>query len=149
VHTGSGKESAGNSYIPVCHDDSIVCVTFPPDPYKGTNFGAASFEVTMVNANTRRACLNPEISPEHPGRTINGVQFAHIAEVGAAMSHIGESNLYQGFKNGKCYALAIAITFTDFAVYSPPVAIKEFTNQDKEHVLLEMTRLLDSFKILR
>jgi hypothetical protein len=79
---------------------------------------------------------------------IDGVRFAHTVEEDAAMSHIIESNLYQGFKNGKCYQLAIRVTSTNFAVYSPG-SIKEFTKQDNEQVVRDLTRILDSFRILR
>jgi hypothetical protein len=148
LHADKSKENAGESYIPVCHDDSTVCITFPPDQYKGTTFGAASFEVTPVKAGTVRACANSEAPAKDPGRVIDGVRFAHTVEGDAAMSHIIESNLYQGFKNGKCYQLAIRVTSTNFAVYSPG-AIKEFTKQDNEQVVRDLTRILDSFRIPR
>jgi hypothetical protein len=99
LHMGKSKENAGKSYIPVCHDDSTVCITFPQDQYKGTTFGAASFEVTPVKVGTQRACLNSEVSAKDPGRVIDGVRFAHTVEGDAAMNHFIESNLYQGFKN--------------------------------------------------
>jgi hypothetical protein len=33
IHAESGKANATQSYIPVCQDDDIVCVVYPPDRY--------------------------------------------------------------------------------------------------------------------
>ena len=143
LHAGTPE-----SYIPVCHSDSLVCVIFPADKYKGTTFGAASFEVKPVAADTQRACLNSEIFTKDPGRVIDGVKLSQTVEEDAAMSHRIESNLYRGFKKGKCYELAVRVTYTDIGVYDPGT-VKEFTAQDKNQVVRELTRIMESLKFLR
>ncbi len=162
LHTG--KEKPSNSYIPVCYDSSTVCITYPPGRFKGTTFGNASFEVTLLDAKTESACLTPralpissapgaptipdfQIDPKHPSRVIDGTKFLHAVDFEGAMSHDIETNQYRGFKNGNCYNLAIHVTFTNFAVYDPGT-IKEFTKHDIELVEEDLMRVLDSFKTI-
>jgi hypothetical protein len=156
VHTG--KEKPSRSYIPVCHDESLVCITFPPSRYEGTTFEDASVEVTLLPAKTLQACLNPgkyelsnsldawfQIDAKNPSRMIDGTRFLHAFDEGAAMSHHIATDLYRGYKNGRCYDLALRIAFTNFKVY-PPGAIKEFTSHEQKRVHAQLERILDSFR---
>ncbi len=158
VHTGSDKGS--KSYIPVCHPESIVCVTVPERRYAGTSFGDASVEVTVLSKFTERACLNPvksglansldnafEIDLKNPTREINGTRFIHSSIGGAAMGHYNEDDLYRGYKNGKCYHLALSITYSNFELY-PPGAVKEFSKADRKRLHAELMRIIDSFRAL-
>jgi hypothetical protein len=142
VHTGKDKPSG--SYIPVCHHDSVVCVTYPDSIFKGTNFGAASVEVTVLPDKTSQACLNHSKNARSI-RTINGTSFAHTLDGGAAMSHFIEIDRYFGFSKGKCFELSAQITSTYFGVFDPGT-IKEFTKQDEKRVSDELTRIVDSFR---
>jgi hypothetical protein len=158
------RNKPGDSYIPVCHEHSIVCAMFPPDQYQGTTFGAASFEVTLLDAKTANACTTPgrlpisgaagapstpefKIDTRQPSRVIGGVRFIHAFDAAGASSSDIEINRYRGFKDGRCYSLAIHVTYGNFGSYDPRV-IKEFTKQDVEHVTEDLMRVLDSFKIL-
>jgi len=121
----TGKQKPSRSYIPVCHDESLVCITFPPGRYTGTNFGDASLEVTLLPAKTAQACLSAlpdasfQIAAKNPSRAIDGARFLHALIGGAAMSHEITGDQYRNFKNGKCYRLSLQITFTNFQVYDP------------------------------
>lgn len=147
----TGRQKPRLSYIPVCDDDSIVCVTYPENRYKGTTFGAASVEVTVVPAKTEKACLAPggefQIDRQNPSRIITGTRFLHSSTSEAAMSHDISTDAYRGYANGRCYLLAAQIAFTNFAVY-PPGAIKEFTKQDQARVRSQLMQILDSFRPL-
>ena len=162
VQTGRTKES--RSYIPVCHYESTVCVTFPTDRYKGTNFQGASFEVKQLDGKAASVCVSGEarfvypppsgatsedfqIDTNIPRRTIHGMSFSHASVGAAAMSHDVQIDSYRAFTHGKCYELSIYVTFGNYAVYAPVVR-KEFTNRDETHVTAELTKILDSFRIL-
>jgi hypothetical protein len=143
----TGKEKQGGSYIPVCHGSSIVCAMFPKAQYRGTNFEAASFEVTLPEAETANACMSAgrlTISgtpgapsslarDKHPSRVISGVRFFHAFDGEGGLGHSMESHQYRGFKNGRCYVLAIYVEKTSLANYDPG-AIKEFTKHDADRV---------------
>jgi hypothetical protein len=155
----TSKDKAGG-YTPICHDDSLVCITYPPGRYNGTTFQGASLEVTLLPAKTEKTCINPgkyevstlpeaefRIDANSPKRVIDGVRFLHARTGGAALSHDIVSDLYRGFTHGKCYQLSVRVTFAVFAVYDAGT-IKEFTKADQKRVTAELTRILDSFRAL-
>lgn len=87
VHTG--KDKAGG-YIPICHDESLVCITYPPDRYSGSTFIDATLEVMLLPAETEQACTSagkyevsalPEaafrIDAKSHYRVIHGVRVVH------------------------------------------------------------------------
>jgi hypothetical protein len=157
----SGRDKPSRSYIPVCHDDSLVCITFPNGEYKGTTFEDASVEVTVLAAaKTAKACLTPgendpsmspdgefQIDRKSPKRVINGANFLHASRGGAGMNHHIGTDRYRGYLNGRCYELALNVTSSGFGAYDPG-AIKEFTRRDEKHVRAKFTRILDSFRLL-
>lgn len=54
-----------------------------------------------------------KIDSKHPSRVIDGTKFLHgFDREGAASSDI-ETNRYRGFKNGKCYDLAMHVAYGD------------------------------------
>jgi hypothetical protein len=69
-------------------------------------------------------------------------------DMGAVMSHDIEFNRYWRFVRGKCFELATAVTYTNFAVYSPG-QIKEFTKRDQARVISELNKIVASFKVLQ
>ena len=157
----TGKHKRNRSYIPVCHDGSLVCITFPLGRYKGTTFQDASLEVVREQATTANACMNPgtpaledppdagfQTAEKKPRRMIDGTQFLHAFDRGAASSHDIETNRYRGYKRGRCYELALHVTFANFSVYDPGT-INEFTKQDKEQVTAQLEQILDSFRFLQ
>ena len=156
----TGTEKASDSYIPVCHADSAVCFEYPPKRFAGTTFGSASVEVTILSATTEQGCIdsgkgviseeaNAEYRLGRSRRTqvIDGIKFRHTLDGGAAMSHDIEFNRYWGFDKGKCFELATAVTYTNFAVYAPG-QIKQFTNRDQAKVTSELNRIIASFQAL-
>lgn len=158
VHTG--KDKLYGSYIPICHDDSLVCITYPSGQYKGTTFEDASVEVTLLAPKTSQACLNPgtfdlstysdaafQIDAKSPTRVIDGAPFWHASVGAGASSHDVVGDRYRGYKNGRCYELSLAVTFTNFAAF-PAGTVKEFTTQDQMRVATQLRRILGSFRSL-
>jgi len=51
------------SHIPVCEQDALVCVVYPAEMFKDTNFGAASFQVREIlrhgETMTADICVTP------------------------------------------------------------------------------------------
>jgi hypothetical protein len=146
-----GKDPREASYIPVCQDTGLVCVVYPPEKYKGTNFGAAAFAVTAVSdATTESACSTFETTAagRHPTEIINGVAFKTGVTADAAMSHSLETHIYRTFHAGKCYELDINITQTSFEVYDPGT-IRKFTLRDKQRVQDALKKIVGSFSFLK
>jgi hypothetical protein len=146
----TGKTKPSRSYIPVCHNDSLVCITVASNRFSGTTFGDASVEVMLLAVNTEQACMNDsefQIDAKHPSRRIDGRRFLHAFDEGAAMSHYIETHRYRGYNRGRCYELALHVTFTNYKVYDPGT-IKEFTSNDEEQVITELKRIIDSFRFL-
>lgn len=116
-------------------------ITFPPGHYKGTTFEDAAVEVTLLPPKSLWACVNPgeyevstspdalfQIDAKSPYKMIDGTRFLHSSHGAGAMSHDVAGDVYRGYKNGKCYELSPAITFTNFSVYDPGT-VKEFHNR--------------------
>jgi hypothetical protein len=134
-------ESCTRSYIPACNHDAMVCVVYPTDAFKGTNFGSAGFQVRVIPKkspfwiDSADLCATPMpvldgegraqpytdflISAEHHGETIGGTLFVHGVSARAAMSHSASTDLYRAFRNGKCYELSVTLTESTYEVYEP------------------------------
>ena len=107
VCTRAKVDPCNQSFIPVCEPDSFVCVVYPAEQFKNTNFGAASFQVREILAEhemmTANVCVTPYpqkngdrvsdwpgflISAERPVELIGSVQFVHGVSGGAATGHL-------------------------------------------------------------
>ena len=111
--------------MPVCGEDALVCVLYPEQEFKGTNFGAASFQVREIleggiPPNSADWCVTPEtqdnpgfmISAGHPTAVIGGISFIHGSTDGAAMGHSNETQVYRAFHKGCCFELSVSETET-------------------------------------
>ncbi len=155
-----------NSYLPVCRENGLACVVYPPARYKGTNFGAAALSVNEVkDAATETACFTFEafkteydsrgdrnqtfvVSDKHPTETINGTEFKTGVTGDAAMSHSLATDIYRTFHAGKCYEVDINIMQTSFGVYDPGT-VRKFTQRDNRRVHDDLRRILGSFQLLK
>lgn len=157
IYTGSEVDKAGRrlSYIAVC-ETAVVCVVYPENKYKGTNFGAASFQVREVDeAKSPNACLTPSkkdpnapdfaVDSKKPQRLINGVSFLHGTGGEGGLGHSMSADIYRAFHHGRCYDLSVNIAITSFATFDPGT-IKEFTGDRR--VRTELLRIADSFQFL-
>jgi len=165
VLSQNGQPDAG-SYIPVCVENGLVCVVYPPARYKGTNFGSAALSISEVkDANTETACFTFEamqtvtdadghqsqtsqLSDKHPIETINGTEFKTGVTGDAAMSHSLATDIHRTFHAGKCYELDINIMQTSFGAYDPGT-IRKFTQRDNKRVHDDLRKILGSFQFLK
>src|SRR5579872_1895314 len=156
-------DPCNQSFIPVCDPDSFVCVVYPAEQFKDTNFMAASFQVKEVFAEhemmTADICVTPRptkygdtvsdfpsflISAEHPVELIGGVQFLHGVTGGAATSHSIGVDLYRAFHKQRCLDLSVSQTETNPGVSDPPM--KTLTPAQGRKLDQAMSLTLHSFR---
>src|ERR1700746_2606803 len=69
--TRGKMDPCNTTYIPICGQDSLVCVVYPGKEFEVTNFGAASFEggeiVTEREAMSADVCVTPYPSKDPTG----------------------------------------------------------------------------------
>ncbi|MGA3107808.1 MAG: hypothetical protein ABSD53_25260 [Terriglobales bacterium] len=163
ICTRAKIDPCNQSYIPVCQPDSFVCVVYPPEQFKDTNFEAASFQVreilTKQEMMTADVCVTPYpqkdgdrisdrpsflISAKHPVELIAGVQFLHGVGGGAAMSHSLSTDLYRAFRRQRCFELSVSQTETEPNVSDPPM--KTLTPAQRKRLDQAMSLILHSFR---
>jgi hypothetical protein len=163
VCTRAKIDPCNQSFIPVCEPDSFVCVVYPAEQFKGTNFGAASFQVREILTEhemmTADICVTPYpqkngdrvsdwpdflISAKRPVELIGGVQFLHGVGGGAATSHSLSIDLYRAFHKQRCFELSVSQTGTDPNVSDPPT--KTLTPTQGKKLDQAMSLILHSFR---
>jgi hypothetical protein len=159
-------EQCIQSYIPVCEQDTLVCVIYPAEQFEGTNFGAASFQIREIH--TERGAMTPDVcvtpypqqdstgvhawpefmvSAKHPVEMIGGVLFVHGISGGVAMSHSNSVDLYRAFHKQRCFELSASETETNPAVTDPPM--KTLTTGQAKELETSMAHILHSFRFLK
>ncbi len=157
VCTKGKLEPCSYTYMPVCVEDALVCVLYPEQKFKGTNFGAASFQVReilkgSIPPNSADYCVTPEtqdhpgfmISAEHPTAVIGGISFIHGNSDGAAMGHSNETQVYRAFHKGRCFELSVSETETDPDMSEP--RMKTLTPAQNKDIEQTMSKVLHSFR---
>ncbi len=131
---------------------TAVCFGYPKDKFKDkpTFNGASFFVATDVNAGDAASCMAGsanwgEIKGENTG--IGGGTFRHFRVSDAAMSHYSNSDIYRGFRAGKCYELVIQEMTTNPDVYD--AGTQKFTKEDEAEVKGKLMQALQSFRFLR
>lgn len=148
-------ERSCEAYTPVCSDFSCnkdataVCVAYPADSLKGTNFQAAAFSVNQRDATTIEECLNVT-EPPRPvapirSETINGVKFNVIETDGVAAGNLIDGVAYRNFHRNRCYELDIRIAFSNIGNFDPGT-VREF---DYEAVHRPLKSVLNTFQFLK
>jgi hypothetical protein len=148
---------AVRSFVPVCDDDSLVCVIYPAKQFEDTNFGAASFQVREIHREeemtTPNVCVTPYpsgsypefvVSAEHPVELIGGFQFLHGIAGDAATSHSRSIDLYRAFHMQRCFEVSVSTTATSPAVSDPPM--KTLTPAQQKRLDQSMSQILHSFR---
>jgi hypothetical protein len=153
------------SFIPVCEQDALVCVTYAPQEFKDTSFSMASFQVREIFASgeqmTADICATPYprdhgtpwqypeflISAEHPVELIGGVQFIHGISGGAATGHDLGVDLYRAFHNQRCFELSISETGMNPMISDPPM--KTLTPAQQKELDQTMSDTLHSFRFTK
>jgi hypothetical protein len=166
VCTAGKIESCVHAYISACEQDAIVCAVYPAKQFKGTNFGAAAFQVREIH--TEREMMTPDvcatpyskgtsagvsevpeflISAQHPTEAIGGVLFVHGITGGAALSNSSSVDLYRAFHQKKCFELSLSESETEPHVSDPP--LKTLTHVQQKDLDESLTRVLHSFRFLK
>lgn len=163
VCTRAKIDPCNQTFIPVCDPDSFVCVVYPAEQFKDTNFGAASFQVREIL--TKREMMTADvrvtpypqkdgdrvsdwpgflISAEHPVELIGGVQFLHGVRGGAATSHSLSIDLYRVFHKQRCFEVSVSQTETEPSVSDPPM--KTLSPAQGKRLDQAMSLILHSFR---
>ena len=141
------------AFMPVCSEDALVCILYPRQEFKDTNFGAAGFEVVEVlqHGTTPDECVTPHtghqflLSAEHPTELIGGVSFVHGTRDGAAMGHTNDTEVYRAFHKGRCFQLSVSETETTPDTSSGP-PMKTLTPAQERKIEQVMSHILHSFR---
>src|SRR5580698_219522 len=159
--TQDAKVTSGSVWAPAeacrCNDPggaavTAVCFGYPKDKYKDkpTFNGASFFVATDPSVKDAAGCTAGssnwgEIKGENT--TIGGGTFRHFRVSDAAMSHYSNSDIYRGFRAGKCYELVIQEMSTNPDVYD--AGTQKFSTDDEAEVKGKLMQALQSFRFLR
>jgi hypothetical protein len=153
IFTGKDlKQAEQLSYIPVCEDTDLACFVYPTNAYRGTNFSAASIEVSNIHKPDEASCMAPPkargnddqfLTPKYmPVRSISGSRWIHGVFTGAAAGHIGMEDIYRTWHQDKCWEIKTNLTETD--VNPHPT----FTRKDEQQVEQQLDAVLNEFRFL-
>ncbi len=141
------------AYTPVCtdaastEDATVVCIAYPAETIIGTNFQAAAFSVSRLDAITAEECLR--VTEPHPATShkekVNGVTFDVFYVGGAAAGNLLDADSYRNFHQNRCYELDLRIAFANIGNFDPGT-VKEF---DGEAVHRSLKSVLDTFEFLK
>jgi hypothetical protein len=128
---------------------TAVCFGYPKEKFKEKpSFNGASFFVaTDVNAKDAASCMAGSANwgdVKGQNTTIGGGAFRHFVVSDAAMSHYSNSDIYRGFRGGKCYELVIQEMTTNPDVYD--AGTQKFSKEDAAEVKGKLMQALQSFK---
>ena len=159
--TQDAKVTSGSVWAPAeacrCNDPggaavTAVCFGYPKDKYKDkpTFNGASFFVAEDASATNAATCMAGsanwgEVKGENT--TIGGGTFRHFRVSDAAMSHYSNSDIYRGFRGGKCYELVIQEMTTNPDVYD--AGTHKFSKEDEAEVKGKLMQALQSFRFLR
>jgi len=163
VCTRGKVDPCNQSFIPVCEPDALVCVVYPAEEFKGTSFGAASFQVREILTGqemmTADVCVTPyprkdgdtrwpefQISAKHPVEMIGGVEFVHGVNGGAATGHWSGIDLYRMLRKQRCFELSLSETGTNPNISDPP--LKTITPEQRQKLGQNMSDILHSFRFI-
>jgi|SRR5215467_7442441 len=146
-------ERSCEAYTPVCAaaslevDVTIACVAYPAQTLSGSNFQAAAFSVSQLQATSANECL--QVTEPHPATAhkekINGATFDVFDVGGAAAGNLLAADAYRSFHQNRCYELDVRVAFVSMGAFDPGT-VKEF---DGEKVDRSLKLALDSFKFLK
>lgn len=131
---------------------TAVCFGYPKDKFKDkpTFNGASFFVATDTNAGDAASCTAGSANwgdVKGENTTIGSATFRHFVVSDAAMSHYSNSDIYRGFRAGKCYELVIQEMTTNPGVYD--AGTQKFTKEDEAEVKGKLLQALQSFRFLK
>lgn len=142
-------------FIPLCNSqqatdtpDSIVCLYYPQELYKDTNFEGAAVAVNVLkDLNTETLCTNfsnyASNGPETV-RQINGITFNSISTAQGATGHTLSEDLYHTFNRNTCFEITVS-----FDTYRNDGELpKSLTQQEKNTVFADLNQVLSSFNFI-
>ena len=165
VCTRGKIDPCNQSFIPICEPDALVCVVYPAEEFKGTSFGAASFQVREILTEhemmTANVCVTPYprkdgdtverwpeflISAKNPVEMIDGVEFVHGVNGGAATGAWSATDLYRMLHKQRCFELSLNQTGTNPNISDPPM--KTPTPAQRQKLGHTMSDILHSFHFI-
>lgn len=163
VCTKDKMQPCMGSFIPVCTQNALVCVTYAPQEFEDTSFSMASFQVreivTTREQMTADICVTPYprkdggivsdwpeflISAKRPVEIIDDIQFVHGVNGGAATGHSIGIDLYRAFHNQRCFELSVSETGTNPMISDPPM--RTLTSAQQKQLDKTMSDILHSFR---
>jgi hypothetical protein len=131
---------------------TAACFGYPKDKFKDkpTFNGASFFVATDTNAGDAASCMAGSANwgdVKGQNTTIGSAMFRHFVVSDAAMSHYSNSEIYRGFRAGKCYELVIQEMTTNPDVYD--AGTQKFTKEDEAEVKEKLLQALQSFRFLK
>jgi hypothetical protein len=147
----------------ICQD-FIVCLRYPADMYKGSDFGPTEFWITYprqlldVKGSAQRVtsksdCMSFRTSTEPVSTTvINGVKFSTLVRDGVATGTAYHIRLFRTFHRGKCYELGAELSISaggyDKEDYETG-RITHFTDADQKQVQAVWDGIIRTFRFLK
>ncbi|HEY2823485.1 MAG TPA: hypothetical protein VGJ06_20745 [Candidatus Acidoferrum sp.] len=131
---------------------TAVCFGYPKDKFKDkpTFNGASFFVATDTNAGDASSCMAGSANwgdVKGENTTIGSATFRHFVVSDAAMSHYSNSEIYRGYRAGKCYELVIQEMTTNPDVYD--AGTQKFSKEDETEVRGKLLQALQSFRLLK
>lgn len=131
---------------------TAACFGYPKEKFKDkpTFNGASFFVATDTNAGDAASCMAGSANwgdVKGQNTTIGSATFRHFLVSDAAMSHYSNSEIYRGFRAGKCYELVIQEMTTNPDVYD--AGTQKFTKEDEAEVKGKLLQALQSFRFLK
>lgn len=141
-------------FIPLCDSnqatpdipDSIVCLYYPQEIYKDTNFEGGAVSVNVLSTlNTQFQCLDFSGYPSNGTATtkqVNGITFQTISAGQGATGHTIENNFYNTFYKNTCFQLEVSLDKFRDDGETP----KSFTQDEETTVFSLLNQILSTFK---
>jgi hypothetical protein len=161
--TAGAIKPCDHAYNPLCDEDALVCVSYPPNSFQGTGFEDAGLQIKEIRVEEASPpwdadeCVTPAsrggsgytdflISAKRPIERIDGVTFIHGETAEAGLGSSTGIDVYRAFHRGKCYELDISETEThNYA----PGEVEEFTAADDKKVQSLLSGILHSFQFIQ
>ncbi|HEV8523631.1 MAG TPA: hypothetical protein VGQ71_03965 [Terriglobales bacterium] len=145
--------------------DYIVCLTYDPSQYAGSDFAGATFWVEnpvqlLDNGSTAQAviteadCLAFRTYEQEPVSAvrINGVKFATVSFWGAAGGTSDQVQLFRTFHHGKCYELGAAWSIASSGYEKEDYEsgrVKHFTKASQKKIRAALNAIVKGFHFLK
>ncbi|HKN33901.1 MAG TPA: hypothetical protein VJX16_11735 [Terriglobales bacterium] len=144
--------------------DFIVCLQYPREMYKGSDFGPTEFWVdyprqlldvrgSAQRVTSRSDCLSFRTYTEPVSTTvINGVGFSTLSRDGVAAGTVSDVRFFRTFHKGKCYELGTALSISAGGYVKEDYEsgrVTHFTDADRKKVEAVLNDIVRTFRFLK